>query len=164
MAEAAEGFLKSVLRSGVLDKQELQDALRSLPRERLDQPQELAKHLIQMGKLSRFQAHKLLTGATLGLRLGPYLIQTPLGRGGMGAVYLALDHRSGQHVAIKVLPPKRARAEERYLARFQREMELSQKVSHPHLAQTHEVGVSQGVYFIAMEYIPGMSLYRLVTT
>jgi serine/threonine protein kinase len=42
-------------------------------------------------------------------------------------------------------------------------MEMSQKVSHPHIAQTHEVGVSQGVYFIAMEYIPGMSLHRLVT-
>src|SRR5205085_8079694 len=87
-----------------------------------------------------------------------------IGRGGMGAVYLAVDYRTGQHVAIKVLPPKRARAEERYLVRFQREMEMSQKVSHPHIAQTHEVGVSQGVYFIAMEYIPGMSLYRLVTT
>ncbi len=62
------------------------------------------------------------------------------------------------------MPPKRARAEERYLARFQREMELSQKVSHPHIAQTHEAGVSQGVYFIAMEYIPGQSLYRLVTS
>ena len=135
MAEAAEGFLKSVLRSGVLDKEQLQDALRSLPKERLDKPQELAKHLIQTGKLSRFQAHKLLTGATLGLRLGPYVIQTPIGRGGMGAVYLAVDYRTGLHLAIKVLPPKRARAEERYLTRFQREMELSQKVSHPHIAQ-----------------------------
>jgi serine/threonine protein kinase len=67
-------------------------------------------------------------------------------------------------LAVKVLPPKRARAEERYLVRFQREMEMSQKVSHPHIAQTHEVGVSQGVYFIAMEYIPGQSLYRLITT
>ena len=164
MAEAAEGFLNSVLRSGLLDKTQLQDALRSFPKDRLGKPQEIAKHLIQMGKLSRFQAHKLLAGATLGLRLGPYLIQTPIGRGGMGMVYLALDIRNSQHVAIKVLPPKRARAEERYLARFQREMYLSQKVSHPHIAHTHEAGVSQGVYFIAMEYIPGQSLHRLVMT
>src|SRR5205823_6653803 len=134
MAEAAEGFLKSVLRSGLLDRGDLTDALRSLPRDLLDNPQELAKHLIQLGKLSRFQAHKLLAGATLGLRLGPYLIQTPIGRGGMGSVYLAVDSRTDQHVAIKVLPPKRARAEERYLARFQREMALSRKVSHPHIA------------------------------
>jgi eukaryotic-like serine/threonine-protein kinase len=164
MPEAAEEFLKSVLRSGLLDRNELTAALRSLPRDRLDKPRELANHLIQQGKLSRFQAHKLLAGATLGLRLGNYLIQTPIGRGGMGTVFLATDRRTGAHLAIKALPPKRARAEERYLARFQREMELSQKVSHPHIAQTHEAGVSQGVYFIAMEYIPGQSLYRLVTS
>lgn len=164
MAEAAEDFLKAVLRSGLMDRDQLMDALRSLAKERLDDPQELAKHLIGQGKLSRFQAHKLLNGATLGLRLGPYSIQTPIGKGGMGMVYLAEDTRTGKLLAIKVLPPKRARAEERYLARFQREMEFAQRVSHPHIAQTHEVGESQGVYYIAMEYIPGQSLYRLVHT
>jgi serine/threonine protein kinase len=41
-------------------------------------------------------------------------------------------------------------------------MEMCQRVSHPHLAWTYEVGVCQGVYFIAMEYIPGKSLHRLV--
>jgi serine/threonine protein kinase len=164
MAEAAEGFLKSVLRSGLLDKDELVGALRSVPKDQLRNPHELARHLVQAGKLSRFQAHKLLSGATIGLRLGPYMLQAPLGRGGMGWVYLGMDRRNGQHLAIKVLPPKRARAEDRYLARFQREMSLSRKVSHPHIAKTHEAGVSQGVYFIAMEYIPGQSLYREVSS
>jgi len=58
-------------------------------------------------------------------------------------------------VALKILPPKKAREEQRYLARFQREMILSQRVSHPHLAQALEAGVYQGVNYIAMEYIPG---------
>lgn len=49
------------------------------------------------------------------------------------------------------------------LARFLREMEMCQRVAHPHIAQTYEVGVSHGVYFIAMEFISGRSLYRLVT-
>ena len=71
--------------------------------------------------------------------------------------------RSQQLVALKVLPPKRAREEERLLARFRREMEMCQRVAHPHLAWTYEVGVCQGVYYIAMEYIPGKNLYRLVT-
>lgn len=162
MAQAAEAFLKSVLRSGLLDRAQLQAALRHFPKDRVDNPRALADHLIGTGKLSRFQAQKLLGGATLGLKLGPFQIQTPIGKGGMGAVYLALDGRTGQHVAVKVLPPKKAREEERYLARFQREMALSQKVSHPHIAQTHEVGVSQGVNYIAMEYIPGKSLFQLV--
>ena len=55
-----------------------------------------------------------------------------------------------------------SREEKRLLARFRREMEMCQKVSHPYLAWTHEVGVSQGVYYIAMEYIPGRNLHRLV--
>jgi serine/threonine-protein kinase len=57
-------------------------------------------------------------------------------------LYHAGSNKVGRRLAIKVLPPKRARAEERYLARFQREMEFAQKVSHPHIAQTHEVGES----------------------
>ena len=70
--------------------------------------------------------------------------------------------RSQLLVALKVLPPKRAREEERVLSRFRREMEMCQRVAHPHLAWAYEVGVCQGVYYIAMEYIPGRSLYRLV--
>jgi serine/threonine protein kinase len=75
---------------------------------------------------------------------------------------LARDSRSQNLLALKVLPPKRAREEERVLARFRREMEMCQRVAHPHLAWTYEVGVFQGVYYIAMEYIPGKSLYRVV--
>ncbi len=158
----AEDFLRTVLRSGQLDREQLQSALRGVPRERRDSPRDLAEHLIQQGKLSRFQAQKLLQGATLGLELGPYHVQTPIGRGGMGAVYLAVDTRTGHKVALKILPPHKARAGERYLARFRREMELSLRVRHPHLALTLEVGDSQGVHYIAMEFIPGRSLHRLV--
>jgi serine/threonine protein kinase len=86
-----------------------------------------------------------------------------MGRGGMGTVYLAFDARSKQHVALKILPPKVAREEFRLLMRFQREMELSQKVQHPHLARTLEAGTHQHIHFIAMEYIPGQTLFRLVT-
>jgi eukaryotic-like serine/threonine-protein kinase len=65
-------------------------------------------------------------------------------------------------VALKVLSPKRAREVERVLARFRREMELSQRVQHPNLAETFEVGEVGGAHYIAMEYVPGLSLYRLV--
>jgi serine/threonine protein kinase len=81
----------------------------------------------------------------------------------MGAVYLARDSRSGKLLALKILPPKRAREEERMLHRFRREMDICKRVDHPHLAKTQEVGVHRGIYYIAMEYIPGKSLYRLVS-
>src|SRR5438132_7548187 len=160
---AVDDFLKTVLRSGLLDREQLQASLRGVPKDRRDDAQALAEHLVRAGKLSRFQARKLLEGTALGLVLGPFQVLAPIGKGGMGTVYLARDSRSQLLVALKVLPPKRAREEERLLARFRREMEMCQRVAHPHLAWTYEVGVCQGVYYIAMEYIPGKNLYRLVS-
>lgn len=155
-------FLRTVLRSGLLRREELQESLRSLPRDQRTDPGAMAEHLVKLGKLSRFQAGKLLEGAPLGLVLGSFQVLAPIGKGGMGTVYLARDIRSDMLLALKVLPPKRAREEDRILARFRREMEMSQRVAHPHIAWTYEVGVHQGVYYIAMEYIPGKSLHRLI--
>ncbi len=161
---AVDDFLRKVLRSGLLDREQLKSTLRSLPKDRRDQVLAISDHLVGAAKLTRFQAHKITQGITLGLVLGPYHLLAPIGRGGMGTVYLARDTRNDAYVALKILPPKLARQEERLLARFQREMELSQKIQHPNLARTLEAGVIQNIHYIAMEYIPGQTLYRLVTT
>jgi serine/threonine protein kinase len=160
---AVDSFLQVVVRSGLLDSEQLEEVVRAAPAVHRDNPEAMAEHLIKVGKLSRFQASKLLKGAFVGLVLGPYQVLSPLGRGGMGTVYLARDSRNRKLVALKALSPKKAREEDRVLARFRREMILSRQVSHPNLAQTYEAGVSQDVYYIAMEYIPGRNLYRLVT-
>jgi serine/threonine protein kinase len=159
---AVDDLLRNVLRSGLVSREELQTTLRSLAKERRDHAPATADHLIEKGKITRFQLHKLSRGITIGLVLGPYHLLTPLGRGGSGTVYLAIDARSNQHVALKILPPKIARQEERLLARFQREMEISQKVKHINIARTLDVGIRQGIHYIAMEYIPGTTLYRQV--
>lgn len=159
---SAEDFLRTILRSGLLDREALQSHLGQLaPEQRVD-PSAIADHLIKNGRLTPFQARRLLRGSSKGLLFGNYEILAAIGRGGMSVVYLARDRRSGQLIALKVLPPEKARNEGRMLARFQREMELCQKVSHSHIAWTYEVGVLDGIYFIAMEYIPGHSLHRLV--
>src|SRR5437867_3888716 len=130
----AEQFLRCVLRSGLLSRDELQSSLRGVPRDKRGDALALADHLMRLGKLTRFQAGKLLGGACQGLILGPFRILTPLGKGGMGTVFLVRDERSDQLVALKVLPPRLARTEERMLARFRREMEMSKKVAHSHVA------------------------------
>jgi serine/threonine protein kinase len=158
-------FLKNVVRSGVLDREQLKAALASAPPEakaRSAEADALAEYLVRTGKLSRFQSRKLLRAAYRGLVLGPYQILAPLGKGGMGAVFMARDGRDGRLVALKVLSSRRARAEDRTRSRFLREMELNQRISHTHLAETYEVGAIQDVHFIAMEFIPGKSLHRVV--
>src|SRR5437868_6473859 len=103
-----DAFLKAAVRSGLLSADEFQAARDELPEERRDDPRALADLLVKAGKLSRFQAEKLLKGTALGLLLGPFEIVAPIGRGGMGAVYLARDRRSRELLALKVLPPKKA--------------------------------------------------------
>jgi serine/threonine protein kinase len=158
----AEAFLRTVLRSGLLGRSRLREAIQDVPRARRHDPRALAGHLVRGGHLTPFQAGKLLRGTFRGLVLGPYRVLAPLGKGGMGTVYLARDGDSGEYVALKILPPHKARGEDRLLARFRREMEMSRRVAHPNLAWTYDAGQYHGVYFIAMEYIPGCTLTRLV--
>jgi eukaryotic-like serine/threonine-protein kinase len=160
---AVERFLDAVRRSGLLPADAVRTTLDAAPDPAKADARQLADYFVRLGKLSHFQARKLLDGTAGGLVLGPYHVVMPIGRGGMGTVYLARDNRENRLVALKILPPKKARDEERVLARFRREMDLSQRVSHPNLTQTYEVGVAQGVYYIALEYIAGQSLYRVVS-
>lgn len=160
--EPGADFLKIAVRSGLLDKKRLETALNHVPAGWRASPELLAEYLVRAGVLSQFQSVKLLQGAERGLVLGPYHMLAPLGRGAMGSVYLARDSRNQRLVALKILPPSKYREEERLLTRFRREMELCQKVSHPHLTRTFEVGVVQHVYYIAMEYVPGTTLRRKV--
>ena len=111
--------------------------------------------LSRAGQLTNFQVHKLQQGITLGLVLGPYRILVPLGRGGMGTVYLAIDTRNGRHVALKILPPKVARTEERLLAAFSAKWSCRKRSTIRTWPARSEVGVFQGIHFIAMEFIPG---------
>ena len=156
-----EQFQALLIKSKLIDPERLRKVWRDIPDSLRDDAGKLAAFLVKQRFLTEFQALKLLKGIRQGLVLGKYRILSPIGRGGMGTVYLA-RHENGGLVALKVLPPKRAKREERTLARFLREMELSQRVKHPNLARTHEVGTSQGIYFIAMEYIRGKSLKQLI--
>jgi len=93
----------------------------------------------------------------VGTRLGPYEVVAPLGAGGMGEVYRARDTRLGRDVAIKVLAPDAVGSEDRR-HRFAREARAASTLSHPNIATVYDVGESDGVSFIAMEYVEGQTL------
>jgi serine/threonine protein kinase len=157
-----DDFTANLARSGLVPPEVVtlvQSQMSPLPAD--DAAVRLARQLIGGGWLTAYQAKKLLAGATRGFFLGGYRLLRPLGEGGMGKVYLAVgDQRL--NVAVKVLPPRKALEEKTALQRFRREMELSQRVSHPNLARTIAVGNEGDVYYMVMEYIPGKSLYELV--
>ncbi|MET0553478.1 MAG: protein kinase [Vicinamibacteria bacterium] len=92
-----------------------------------------------------------------GTRLGPYRIEAPLGAGGMGRVYRALDTRLGREVAIKTLDVART-DEPRQRRRFDREAQLASGVAHPHVLMVLDVGEWEGRPFIVSELLVGRSL------
>src|SRR5215472_10473495 len=92
-----------------------------------------------------------------GMRLGRYEIRSKLGAGGMGEVYLAEDARLHRKVALKVLPANLASHRDR-MRRFEQEATAAATLNHPNIATIHEIGESDGVHFIAMEFIDGQTL------
>ncbi|MCX6545779.1 MAG: protein kinase [Acidobacteria bacterium] len=99
-----------------------------------------------------------------GRRLGPYEIQSVIGRGGMGEVYKARDTRLDRTVAIKVLPPGLAAdsglptSKTPWRTRFDREAKAIASLNHPHVCALHDVGDQAGLTFLVMEYIEGQTL------
>jgi len=92
-----------------------------------------------------------------GTKLGPYEIQSPLGAGGMGEVYRALDTRLGREVAIKVLPAHLA-ADPELKQRMEREAKAISSLSHPNICTLHDIGSQDGISFLVMEYLEGHTL------
>jgi serine/threonine-protein kinase len=97
----------------------------------------------------------------IGSRLGPWVIEKELGRGGMGRVYLAREEPTGRQAAVKVLAPELAQ-ETGFLYRFQREIEALSQLDHPNIVHFYEAGLQDGHYFYAMEYVEGRSFEELL--
>ncbi|HEY0099681.1 MAG TPA: protein kinase [Pyrinomonadaceae bacterium] len=92
-----------------------------------------------------------------GTRIGRYVIQSLLGSGGMGEVYLARDLKLERSVALKVLHAV-AQADPRAVQRFFKEARAASALSHPNVAYIYEVEEAEGVNFIALEYVQGETL------
>src|SRR5260370_4380281 len=92
-----------------------------------------------------------------GNKLGPYEIQSPLGAGGMGEVYRALDTRLDRTVAIKILPDHLSSNPEAK-QRFDREARAISSLNHPNICTLHDVGHQDGTDYLVMEYLEGETL------
>ncbi len=97
------------------------------------------------------------SASLIGQTLGNYRVKSLIGRGAMGAVYLARDRALGRHVALKVLLGSLAQNQEQ-VRLFQLEAQAAAPLKHPHIVGIYEAGIRNGIPFIAMEYVEGESL------
>ena len=97
----------------------------------------------------------------IGQTLGHYRIEAKLGEGGMGVVYKARDSRLGRSVAIKVLSSETVSNPDRK-RRFVHEAKAASALNHAHIVTIYEIGTEGEIDFIAMEYVSGQTLDRLI--
>jgi serine/threonine protein kinase len=100
-------------------------------------------------------------GAMVGESIGHYRIESLIGAGGMGEVYLARDERLGRKVALKLLP-ERLTPDETQLSRFKTEARTASALNHPNILTVYEIGAEGDRQFIATEFIEGMTLRALL--
>lgn len=113
-------------------------------------------------------AHPKPAPATTALEPGQvlaqrYRVQRLLGKGGMGAVYLADDEVLGELVALKVISSSFASDEAAMIARFRREAAAARKVSSPGVIRIHDLGEARpGLLYLSMEYFAGRTLAEVI--
>ena len=95
--------------------------------------------------------------ALVGKLLGHYRIESLIGVGGMGEVYLARDEGLGRKAALKLLPDSLTR-DETQLGRFKNEARTASALNHPNILTVYEIGAEGNVQFIATEFIEGVTL------
>ncbi len=95
--------------------------------------------------------------AMIGRVFGHYRIISHLGAGGMGEVYLAMDEKLSRKIALKLLPVEFATDPDR-LRRFSTEAKSASATDHPNIVTIHEIGETDGIHYIAQEFVEGETL------
>lgn len=130
---------------------------------------ERAEAVLEWMKRTHSGTADVMTDDTLSLkkpngapqRLGRYVIERRVGRGAMGAVYLAKDPRINRPVALKAIPIEKEFEDEELKEarlRFYREAESAGRLTHPNIITVFDAGEDKGLAYIAMEYVPGIPL------
>ncbi|MDD6380211.1 MAG: Stk1 family PASTA domain-containing Ser/Thr kinase [Lachnospiraceae bacterium] len=102
----------------------------------------------------------LSTGTILANR---YEILEKIGTGGMSDVYKALDHSLGREVAIKVLKAEFSQ-DSTFVTKFRAEAQAAAALEHPNIVNIYDVGSEDGLYYIVMEYVEGITLKNYIAT
>jgi eukaryotic-like serine/threonine-protein kinase len=154
-----EAFLANVRQSGLLSDADLGAVDARLPESHRGRV--VARALVDLGLLTKFQAERILVGRTAGFQLGQYRILDQLGRGGMGRVFKAHHRTMNRIVALKVLAPTVMKSE-RACELFLREVRAAAQLNHPNIVAAYDANEFEGRYYLVLEYVDGPNLEQLV--
>ncbi|MBX7245463.1 MAG: serine/threonine protein kinase [Candidatus Sumerlaeaceae bacterium] len=106
---------------------------------------------------------RTMAAALLGRRLGKYQIASQIGKGAVGAVFLAHHTVLNIPVAIKVLDPRMALNHPEVLQRFMHEAQMASRITHPNVIRVLDCDEIDGFYLFVMEYIDGITVGELIS-
>lgn len=159
MELSVETYCNLLARSSLLTPQEVKTVhgrWLAEAREHAGQADHFAKWLIARHFITEYQAKLIARGQVDNFFLGQYKLVERIGQGRMAGIYKGV-HRLGQTVAIKVLPPSKAKIPELF-TRFQREARMAQQLRHPNVVRAFQMAESGGVFYIVMEFLEGETL------
>lgn len=160
--EETRAFVKRVLAANLVNLDDVKKVVVSLLADNDHfTPERLAEGLVGADMLTRWQAKKLLAGKSQGFYLGSYRLLRPLGKGGMGVVFLGEHHVMKRLMALKVLPSK-ALDDERRIERFKEEARASGQLEHPNIVRAIDFSQASDKFYIVMEYVDGIDVHQAI--
>jgi serine/threonine protein kinase len=163
MEQTVESLCNLLIRSRLLAQQDVQTMHRRWRLEAKEAAldvERFSKWIVANQYVTEYQAAALARGHADHFFLNQYKLLDRIGKGRMAGVYKAV-HNLGHVVAIKVLPPSKAR-DPNLLARFQREARLAVRLKHPNVVRTFHMGSALGLVYIVMEYLEGETLEEVL--
>ena len=129
--------------------------------DRFPEARSLAQHLMERGWLTPYQVNQVLLGRAAELMLGPYLLIERLGEGFGGTVFKARHTRMNRTVALRSIR-KELLADAQAIQQFYKQVEAASRLSHDNLVHAYDAGPVGETHFLAVEYVGGTDLARLV--
>jgi len=159
---SGDEFLELVRKSGVADEKRFEAFLQKMRAGNMpNEPAKLAGLLIQDSVITNFQAENILAGKWRRFSIGKYKVLEKLGSGGFAQVYLCEHKLMRRRVAVKVLPPGKAK-DSSALERFYREARAVAALDHPNIVHAYDIDQDADLHFLVMEYVDGCNLQEIV--
>jgi serine/threonine protein kinase len=153
-------LFQSIRESGQFPAEKLA-ILDAIPAEAKSDPVSLADRLWSARLLTAYQTRKVRLNRLSEILFGDYLVLDKIGEGGMGKVFKAIQCRTGKLVALKVVRAH-LMANKTVVGRYKREAAAAAKLKHPNIVSLLDADEAQGRYFLAMEFVYGSDLSRMV--